>query len=61
VERITNRLNQSKEGLSGIKNKPEEILYSDRNKISKHNHKFQELWNMICGPNLRIPWGRKRS
>jgi hypothetical protein len=49
LERITNGLDQSREQISWVENKVEELLHSDSNKekISNNDHNFQELWEII--------------
>jgi outer membrane receptor for ferrienterochelin and colicin len=39
----------------GIKDKVKELLYTDsNNETNKHEHNFQELWDIINRPNLKI-------
>jgi hypothetical protein len=55
VESITIKLGQAEEGKSGIEDKVKEILYSDNNnEKNKPDYNFQELWDIIKIPNLRI-------
>lgn len=54
VKSIINRLNKS-EGVTGMGDKADKILHSNVSKKKKdHDHKAQELWDMLKRLNIRI-------
>jgi hypothetical protein len=54
VEIFTNALDYVEERTLGL-NQGQEIMHADSNKEkTKHEHNFQEVWDMIKRLNLRI-------
>lgn len=53
VKSIINRLNKS-EGITGMGDKADKIHSNVSKKKKEHDHKAQELWDMLKRLNIRI-------